>query len=365
MKLSRLRYAPVLGSTVSTRLTSRLGALLVLALLLPGLGGCLAATHATSSLGKAPPMHELLLEMAPLDLPANEHHDDMDQPQPLFATIPRDAWMHGFSVEIVDARGDTVPSAVLHHLKLMAPDKRDLFYPYMLRLVGAGSETREANLPHYVGFPVQAGDSLLLTAMVHNPTGQSYEGVRIRLRLRYSLAPRSPSPVMFYPYFAHVTPPGESSSYDLPPGRSEWSWEVQPAIAGYILGFGGHIHRYGVAIRFEDATTGKVLWSGRVRTDEEGNVIDIDRKLIVWGRGVYIHPDRRYRVTVIYDNPTGQTLVDEGMGTLGGAFRPAQPWPKVDRSDPLYVWDYDQEVSGASSRSHGHGHRHGQHNHHH
>ncbi len=354
MPQSLIRRSGAFRATAGPLPLSPLLRLVMLAALLPSLGGCLAASYGVSKLRPEPPLREFVLELGPLDLPANAAHHESPQPVPVQVAFPVDAWMRGFAVEVVDAQGDTVPSGVLHHLKLMMPRKRDLFSPLMLRLVGAGSETRAAQMPRILGFPMQRGDSLLLTAMVHNPTASRYDGVKIRLRLTYNPAATARPPTIVYPFFAHVAAPGEPSSYDLPPGRSERSWEIQPAIAGYVLGFGGHLHRYGVALRLEDVTTGEVLWSGRAKRDAEGHVLEIERKLFAWSRGIYIRPDRTYRIVAIYDNPAGETLVDAGMGTVAGIFQPVQPWPAAERGHPLYIWDYSREVSGESSQHHGH-----------
>jgi hypothetical protein len=55
------------------------------------------------------------------------------------------------------------------------------------------------------------------------------------------------TPVM--PVYLDVVPHGGFHSYDLPPGRSERSWEGRPAVGGRILALGGHLHRYGVSLR--------------------------------------------------------------------------------------------------------------------
>jgi hypothetical protein len=53
-------------------------------------------------------------------------------------------------------------------------------------------------------------------------------------------------------------------------------------------------------------------------------------------------PGHRYRVTVSYDNPTGQPIPDGGMGVVGGLFVPDRgvTWPAADPRDSLYHEDY-------------------------
>jgi hypothetical protein len=52
-------------------------------------------------------------------------------------------------------------------------------------------------------------------------------------------------------------------------------------------------------------------------------------------------PDHHYRVTVFYDNPTGITIPEGGMGVVAGLFRPGSGvvWPVAEEGDSLYVRD--------------------------
>ena len=62
------------------------------------------------------------------------------------------------------------------------------------------------------------------------------------------------------------------------------------------------------------------------------------------GVGVRVEPSHTYRVTAVYDNPTGRVLHDGGMGAIGGLFVPDRDaqWPVVNPADPSYRQDlYD------------------------
>jgi hypothetical protein len=255
--------------------------------------------------------------------------------------------MHGFTIELNDHAGKPVPLSVLHHVKVMSRNRRELFNPIMLRVVGAGSETRAAQIPRAFGYPMRQGDSLLVTAILHNPTTQAYRGVRVKVALRYSPLNGPPDPLEVFPFFTHVTPPDSTSSYDLPPGRSERSRLIHPAIAGRIIGMGGHMHEYGVQLRFEDVTANKVIWEVEPKRDSSGAVVEVPSRLLLWRAGVRIRPDHVYRVTGVYFNPTGDTIRNGGMATVGGAFMPATraSWPTVEHSDPLFSFDLQQELN--------------------
>jgi hypothetical protein len=325
------------------------GALLLLTA--PLLAGCNAYRYGLPALG-GPPAAEFTLELEPLVLPAGATHEESPQPEPLRVAFPADAWLHAFHVDLVDIHGDAVPGAVLHHVKLLMPGHREIFHPIALRLIGAGAETRSADLPARLGVPIASGDSLVMTAMLHNPTDRVLADVRVRVRIRYTPRPADASRTAVYPFFLHVTEPLEESHYDLPPGRSEASWEGSPATPAYILGLGGHIHRYGVALRLEDVTAGRVLWRSDVRSDASGEVVEIPRKTFLWNDGIRLSPDRVYRVTVTYDNPTGTVIPGGGMGTIGGIVRPDAAWPPVVPHDPIYAADLLRELGDGHRHAH-------------
>jgi hypothetical protein len=287
------------------------------------------------------PVHvRFVMELPAVDLPALADHHDAPQPRPQAVVIPGDGWVTGFRVDMLDAAGDPVPPPVLHHVQLFDPERRDLFNPYMLRVVGAGGETGGGSIPWPFAYRVHAGDTLLLAAMLHNPLPTDFDGVRVRVTLDYG-GVTLPGRVGVVPFFHHVTDPWGSSSYDLPPGRSEQSWVIRPEVGGRILALGGHLHRYGVEIRLEEEDSGRLLWRGTARLDDDGHVRSVTRGNFLLRGGLPLHPDRSYRVVAVHDNPTGETLPDQGMGTLAGVLLPARgsAWPRTDRSDPLYLED--------------------------
>lgn len=284
-----------------------------------------------------------VVEIGPLDLPAGASHHEASQPPLAALTFPQDAYVHGYEVKLVDNNGAPVSQQLLHHVNLIFPHERELFSNIMLRLGAAGPETRRVMLPRLLGFRVSRGDSLLVTAMFHNPEPRDYDGVRMLVRLRHTPADSWLRPFLVKPFYVDVMPPAGKHSFHLPPGRSEWSWEGSPAVPGRILGMGGHLHRYGVLLRFEDVTAGRVLWEARPRLHDDGSVESIPASRLFHRLGLRLEPDRVYRLTAIYENPTGETIPDGGMGTLGGVFLPSRRahWPGVDVEHPQYLRDWE------------------------
>jgi hypothetical protein len=309
----------------------------------------------TESPGRRP---ELILELGPFDLPARASHDGTPQPPPSAVGLQIGGWIQGYAVEIVDAKGSRLPQQLLHHVNVITPGRRELFSPIMQRVAAAGAETAPVRLPRLVGYPVREGDVLIVTAMLHNPSGIAYTGARLRVRFLFTRASSAIPRVAIQPFYLDVMPPAGVHSFDLPPGRSERSWEGRPAVSGRILGVSGHLHRYGVALRFEDVTAGRVIWEAKPRTNARGDVVGMPSKRFLATLGVPVHPDHLYRLTAVYDNPTGRTVVAGGMGALGGMILPSRraAWPPPNQTDPEY--ERDVRVTWRLDGRHAAGHHH-------
>src|SRR5881296_602907 len=291
---------------------------------------------------------QIVLELPATDVPAA----GMVRLPVFQAVIPVSGSICHFHMEVVDRAGRRLPQAMLHHFNLRDPDRRELFLPIGLHVLAASKETPAATIPWLLfGLPFERGQRLITSAMLGNETPVAYRGVRVRLVLRYVPAHRPWPLFRAYPWGMDVQyplgeRPGGSKAFDLPPGRTVRSWESSPAIAGTLLGMGGHVHDHGVSIELRDVTTGEVIWHEHPRTDSLGAVVSLPVvRFYRWNRlGVHIVPEHRYRITAVYENPTGQVLPDGGMGAVGGLFLPdrGMTWPPVDPQDSVYQQDlYD------------------------
>lgn len=304
----------------------------------------------------AVPTKEFTIDIGPMPIPAGADHHGMQQPAPLVTTLPVDGWFRGFSVELVDEQGRPIPKQLLHHINLIAPQKRELFSQIMLRLGAAGPETSPIRLPGLIGYRIHQGDTLLVTAMLHNPTTTEHQQALIRLRMAYTPLRTWLRPLAVYPFYLDVMPPAGTHAYDLPPGRSEQSWEGRPAVDGRIFGVGGHLHKYGVSLRLFDVTENRILWEAKPGTDADGNVTGMPSKYFL-PLGLPLKAGHIYRATAVYENPTGAVIPDGGMGALGGPIWPTSgaPWPTIQRTDPEYQRDiavtyrHDQAAQHSSS----------------
>jgi hypothetical protein len=284
---------------------------------------------------------DVVLAMAPVDLPANAGHSVVRQAPALTAAVPVDGWLGGYIVEVVDRDGRPVPREVIHHVNIMAPDRRELFSEIMQRMGAVGAETAPVRMPRLLGYPISKGEHIIVIGELHNPTAQDYNGVRVLVRMPHIPSTARPRPVDIQPFYIDVTPPAELHSFDLPPGRSETSWEGQAPVDGRMVMMGGHLHDHAVELRLEDATENRVLWRTEPILDADNRVIGMPQANLIWRLGLKIRAGNTYRLVAVYDNPTGQTLVDGGMGALGGVFLPAQGaiWPRSNPEHPEYIRD--------------------------
>src|SRR2546422_4057764 len=76
------------------------------------------------------PAHDaLVIDLAPMDLPANTPHHAIAQPPVATLEIPVTGYIYGFRAEVVDSAGRVLPDELIHHFNLIDPDHRELFLP--------------------------------------------------------------------------------------------------------------------------------------------------------------------------------------------------------------------------------------------
>lgn len=306
--------------------------------------------HATVTPG--PGRDQLTLELPAVDLAPGTV---VEQPASV-GEFPVNASIYASRAEVVDANGRVLPMDLLHHMNVMNPAERELFLPIARRILASGRETGEIRFPWLLfGAPVREGERFLANAMIHNPTSVAYRGVRVRLVLSY-VPERRPWPLFpIIPWQLDVGFPVGDKAFDLPPGHSERSYEGSPAVEGKLIVIGGHMHEYGRTIEFWDATTNELLWHGEPAPAPPGepSAVPITTIYGLTGIGLRITPSHRYRVRVIYDNPTGRTISAGGMGVVGGLFMPSRTatWPKTDPSDSLYQKDLRHFMGSAKTEA--------------
>lgn len=266
--------------------------------------------------------------------------------------IPVDGYFHGFYADLTDRQGRPLDSRLLHHVNVIDPDRRELFAPISMRVAAAGRETGHKSVPPLLfGSPLRQGQRLVIHTMLHNGTTESYEDVVLRFHFRFRPEEAAGPLVAGYPFWVDVRLPAGDKTFDLPPGRSTQSYEAKPAVAVRLLALSGHMHEHATGLRFENATTGEVVWEAAPVLDGEGKLKRVPTGRPYLHGGEVLSPEHTYRLSVEYDNPTGRTIPDGGMGSIGGVVVPleGEAWPAVDTTTELYRLDrkhYFRELQG-------------------
>jgi hypothetical protein len=315
---------------------------------------------------------ELVITAGPFDLPNMPPMDDHammdfgmshDTPIQQFEW-PIDGWFRGFRLELTDKSGRPVPRGVIHHMIMVNFSRRQLVYPAVERLMGAGTETGDLSVPKTIGVPMKPGMKLGMYVAWHNDTGQDLEAVQLKIVMLWTPKNQNPPPVNSLPIYMDVNlTVGGSNTFDVPPGVSEKAHEFTLPVSGRILGIGGHLHDYGVRVRLEDAETGKVITTVQATRDSAGKVSKVSQKLFgVSGEGLKMKANHRYRVVGVYDNPTGKTLVRGAMAHMAGLFVPDDiaDWPRIDPSNAEYRRDLAALQVRGTGAAEGGGHHHGE-----
>ena len=279
----------------------------------------------------------LVITLGPVNLPAHAEHHMVDQLGVQAVVLPRGGWMQGYGVDIVDSAGRVLPRVLIHHVELIELGRRALLTGEVQRMASVGKETREVQLPGFIGYPVRRGEAIGVNPMLDNPTDTSYPAAYVRLRIPYTPESAEDRPVDVYSIETDVTGAvGASSDFDIPAGRSSLSHDFSVPVSGALLAVGGHLHDLGTRLVLVNLTTGDTVYDGRAGRDSLGHVTQVPVRQL-WRTGGYqIAAGQRFRVTAFYDNPGGRVVSAGGMGTLGGAFKPddLQAWPAFDPRNP-------------------------------
>ncbi len=263
---------------------------------------------------------------------------------PLIPVVwPVDGGLRGFKLGVFSGDGTPLPRALIHHMNALNFDRRELLYPVPTRLIAIGSETPDIKLPNSHQVVLERGDSLGWYVAWHNDTGKDIEDVYVELVLPYGELEEGRAPLTTV-YLDADLKIGDRTSFDVPPGHFEKSYEFEVPTSGKLLAAGGHVHDYGIEVRLEDVETGKVLFRLESDRDAEGKVSSVEQKIFrrffnLFDASIELKTNHTYRIVGVYDNPTGET--QPGMAQIGALFRPDDPddWPANDRSDPVYQRD--------------------------
>ena len=71
-------------------------------------------------------------------------------------------WVRGYRLDLTDSAGHPLDREMIHHTGVANFDRRQLLYPQIERLLGAGKETQRVTLPPWMGVPLEKGAHLAI-----------------------------------------------------------------------------------------------------------------------------------------------------------------------------------------------------------
>jgi hypothetical protein len=290
--------------------------------------------------------HQVTVVAGPFLMPAMPEmlhggHDMRGHYTPLYRwEWPVEGWIRGFNVELYDSLGKPLNRRLLHHITVLNFDRRQLIRPYVERLFAFGSETKSVMVPKTVGIPMTPGFRMGIYMAWNNTSTTDINGAYLHLKLYWMPKNMTPAPTSVIPLVFEVK--GYSGAYDIPPGVSSKSYEFTLPVSGRILGAGGHMHDFAKYLELVDVDAKKTVLHLDAHEDSTGQIHGVERTLPgIYGRGIRLTAGRKYRVTAVYDNTTGEKRVKGAMGAIGTAFVPDDmaKWPAVDPADTMWVAD--------------------------
>ena len=322
----------------------------------------LAADHSLPAttpvrVATSPTTREVFVTVDAIEIPAATSYLHHTPEVRLQFKWPVDRWLRGYRIDLVDGQGRLLPRELMHHAGIANLDRRQFVYPLVERLLAAGKETRPVMLPESMGVPLSKDQNLLLYYALTNPTDAAVRDVTVKVTLTWSPASARATAIFPLQLDANPKPFGGPRSFDVQPGVTATSREFTLPSAGYLRAVGAHLHDHAVEIRLEDVMTGKVLARLKTKRKADGTLVSIDLARFIFKRhGLRLLANHPYRVTAVYDNPTGAVLPDGAMAFMIGAFVPddLNNWPAVDPADPHFKDDLTVLLN-QGAHAHGHG----------
>lgn len=305
--------------------------------------------------------HTVTVDVGPFDVPAMamDAHDPAmamsammaaghGQSAPLMRfDWPIDGWVRGVRLVLSDPAGARVPREVVHHVNIVNFARRQLFYDVPERLLAMGTETEDITLPRSIGVPVSRGMPMAVLLMWHNMTHTDFDGVHLSLVIDWEPSNLMPRPMSVLPLYMNVVDPvGRAVDFDLPAGRHSFHADFTMPLSGRIVAVGGHLHDFGTAVRLEEYRDSRLrpVVALTTRLAPNGSIEQVERKYPgISGRGIKLEQGHRYRMSGVYDNPTGHDRPHGAMVHLIALFAPhdMRHWPAVDTG----AADFARDVS--------------------
>lgn len=228
---------------------------------------------------------------------AHHSHDGMKQ-----LRFAEPVWVIGYRTEILDAQGKPPRENYLCHTffgdqRVTQRDDQELKGIY------SDSFTREVRLPEGFGLSLSPDDDLTWMPMFNN---RGDHPTRVAMRVEVSLIRAKDLTRPLRPLYATLRSVQAPHLYFVPPGRHQKSAAFELPFDGKFHFLGTHIHPHGVSIELFNISRNQAVWTGRRVTDAAGRMTGME--VFSSGEGYQFRAGESYRLTAVYDNPTGNPI---------------------------------------------------------
>lgn len=211
-------------------------------------------------------------------------------------------WVIGYRTEISDAAGKAPRENYLCHTffgdqRVMQREDQEM------RGIYSDAFTPEVRVPEGFGIVLGPDDRLHWMPMFNN---RSEHSARVEMKVRVTLIRGKDLRKPLRPLYANLRSVQVPHLYFVPPGRDEKRVTFEIPFDGAIHFLGTHIHPHGESIELFNVSRSERVWEGKGKHDSNGRMTAMDVFSSV--EGYPVRAGELYRVTAVYNNPTGDRI---------------------------------------------------------
>jgi hypothetical protein len=208
-------------------------------------------------------------------------------------------WVIGYKSEILDSRGTTPRENYLCHT-FLADQRVAQHEEEELRGIYSDAFTPEIRLPDGFGIPVSPYETLHWMPMFNN---RGLESVRVQMKVVVTLIREKDRTKPLKPLHASLRSVQVPHLFFVPPGRDERQATFTLPFDGKIHFLGTHIHPYGVSVELYNTSRNERVWKSTRKLQPDGPM-----EVYSSAPGYAVKAGEIYRITTVYENPTGDKI---------------------------------------------------------
>jgi hypothetical protein len=208
-------------------------------------------------------------------------------------------WVIGYKTDILDSAGKRPRENYLCHT-FLADERVAQHEENEFKGIYSDAFTPEVQLPAGFGIPFSSGDSLHWMPMFNN---RAEAPVRVAMQVTLTVIRakdlRRPLKALYASLRSVQTP----HLFFVPPGHDRREITFTVSFNGTIHFLGTHLHPHGVSVGLYNLSKREEVWTGK---RQGGPVSPMD--VYASAAGYPLNAGETYRITTVYDNPTGAKI---------------------------------------------------------